>query len=145
MQHSTHLFAVHALRGIHGHRVAPRVLRSFIDNTVPKNVTSTGTLLSTHTHVHVLNVSCTCAKRLETLMSMHFFRTPHFYTTAPARTQADLCAHNHTHRTPGTQSNGHNGEEREEARALSICCGHEGGCGGSATCMRGPRIFHRPS
>ena len=115
MQHSIHLFAVHALRGIHGHRVAPHVLWSFIDNTVTKNVTSAGTPLSMHTHVHVLYVSCTCAKRLETLMNTHFFRTPHFYTAAPARVQADLCAHNNTHPTPGTQSNGHNGEERRGA------------------------------
>ena len=120
MQRSTHLSAVQAFRGIHGHRGAPHVLWSFIGNTVAKNVTSTATLLSTHTHVHVLYVSCTSAKRLQTLMNTHFFRTPHFYTTAPARVQPDLCAHNNTHRTPGTQSNGHNGEERRGACSFHL-------------------------
>ena len=120
MQYSAHLSAVHALQGTNGRQVAPYVLWSFIDNAVAKNVTSTGTLLSTHTHVHVLIVSCTNAKRLQTLMYTHFFRTPHFYTTAPARVQADLCAHNNTHRTPGTQSSGHNGEERRGASSFHL-------------------------
>ena len=115
MQHTTHLSAVHAFGGIYGRRVAPHVLWSFNGNTVAKIVTSTGTLLSKHTHVHVLNVRCTHVKRKQTLMNMHFFRTPHFYTAAPARVQADLCAHNNTYPTPGTQSNGHNGEERRGA------------------------------
>ena len=111
MHHSTQLSVVHDFRGIHGHWVALHVLWSFIGSTFAKKITSTGTLLSTRTHVHVLNVSCTHTKRLQKWMNTHFFRTPHFYTTVPARVQPDLCAHNNTRRTPGTKSNDHNGEE----------------------------------